>query len=67
MYGKTKMTGNIGDAIKFGKIAVFLANYTSNLDFIVPEKKTLLSSFTDCRMFNMIFRKNTASKQFSKI
>jgi hypothetical protein len=24
IYGKTKMTGNLGDAIKFGKQAVFL-------------------------------------------
>lgn len=45
VYGKTKMTGNIGDAIKFGKIAVFPANYTSDLEFIVPEKENVIEQF----------------------
>ncbi len=41
-YGKTKMTGNIGDAITFGKPAVFSPAYPSLLDFIVPEEQDLL-------------------------
>lgn len=45
IYGKTKMTGNLGDAIKFGKWAVFPANYQSGLDFIVPEEKDIMSQF----------------------
>lgn len=45
IYGKTKMTGNLGDAIKFGKWAVFPANYQSGLDFIVPEQKDIVSQF----------------------
>lgn len=45
IYGKTKMTGNLGDAIKFGKRAVFPANYQSKLDFIVPEQKNITSQF----------------------
>jgi len=38
IYGFTKMSGNIGDAIKFGKLAIFPENYPSKYSFIVPEK-----------------------------
>ncbi|MBF8455763.1 hypothetical protein IV494_01095 [Kaistella sp. G5-32] len=38
IYGETKMSGNIGDAIKFGKIAIFPTDYQSNFDFIINEK-----------------------------
>ena len=35
------MSGNIGDAIKFGKLAVFPENYPSKYSFIIPEKGSL--------------------------
>lgn len=57
VYGKTKMTGNIGDAIKFGKIAVFPANYTSDLDFIVAEKENVIEQFYELQNFNYDFQK----------
>ncbi|RLJ31556.1 hypothetical protein CLU97_0987 [Chryseobacterium sp. 7] len=38
-YGLTKMTGNLGDAIAYGKLAVFPKNYPSKIDFIIPEKE----------------------------
>ncbi|AZA60697.1 hypothetical protein [Chryseobacterium indoltheticum] len=57
VYGKTKMTGNIGDAIKFGKIAVFPANYTSDLDFIVTEKENIIEQFYELKNFNYDFQK----------
>ena len=41
IYGITKMSGNIGDAVKFGKSAVFPENYPSNYSFIIPEKGSL--------------------------
>jgi hypothetical protein len=41
IYGFTKMSGNIGDAIKFRKLAVFPENYPSNYSFIIPEKGSL--------------------------
>ncbi|WP_292010287.1 hypothetical protein [Chryseobacterium sp.] len=44
-YGKTKMTGNIGDAIKYGKLAVFPSDYSSNLDFIFPEEEDIIKQF----------------------
>ena len=37
IYGITKMSGNIGDAIKFGKSAIFPENYPSKYPFIIPE------------------------------
>lgn len=41
IYGFTKMSGNIGDAIKYGKLAVFPENYPSKYSFIIPEKGSL--------------------------
>lgn len=37
VYGITKMSGNVGDAIKFGKLAIFPENYPSKYSFIIPE------------------------------
>ena len=41
IYGFTKMSGNIGDAVKFRKLAVFPENYPSKYSFIIPEKGSL--------------------------
>ena len=41
IYGITKMSGNIGDAVKFGKLAIFPENYPSNYSFIIPEKRNV--------------------------
>ncbi len=41
IYGITKMSGNIGDAIKFGKSAIFPENYPAKYSFIIPEKGSL--------------------------
>lgn len=61
IYGKTKMTGNIGDAIKFGKMAVFPKNYTSNLNFIVQEKEDVIQQFYDLKQYKFDFQ-----QEFSK-
>lgn len=42
-YGVTKMTGNLGDAVAYGKLAVFPGNYPSKLEFIIPEKENILN------------------------
>lgn len=44
-YGQTKMSGNIGDAIKYGKPAVFPEWYQSDSEFIFKEEKDVLSQF----------------------
>ncbi|MGZ5274219.1 MAG: hypothetical protein ACXWCA_07890, partial [Kaistella sp.] len=40
-YGTTKMSGNVGDAIKFGKLAIFPENYPTTHPFIIPENKNI--------------------------
>lgn len=49
IYGETKMTGNLGDAIKYGKIAVFPAGYTSKFSFIVPEEIEIEQQFHEIK------------------
>lgn len=66
MYGKTKMTGNIGDAIKFGKMAVFPENYKSDLKFIVPEKQDVIQQFFDLKNFKYDFQKDFSREKVLK-
>ena len=44
-YGKTKMSGNIGDAIKYGKLALFPENYQTDHQFLVSSEKDMKSQF----------------------
>lgn len=44
-YGQTKMSGNIGDAIKYGKPAVFPSFYTTSFSFIYPEESNVEKQF----------------------
>lgn len=37
IYGKTKMSGNIGDSIKYGKTAIFPPEFSSQHSFLVAE------------------------------
>lgn len=57
IYGKTKMTGNIGDAIKFGKVAVFPQSYISQSDFIIPEEDDLIQQFEKLKDLPFDFQK----------
>lgn len=61
VYGRTKMTGNIGDAIKYGKLAVFPADYPSESEFIIPEKENVMALFEELKNVSFDFR-----TQFSK-
>lgn len=63
IYGKTKMTGNLGDAIKFGKTAVFPENYPSDLAFIVPEKKDVILQLNEIKDFQFNFQKEFNKKR----
>lgn len=62
IYGKTKMTGNIGDSIKFGKLAVFPQNYQSALDFILPEQSDLIQQFDELKNLKFDFQKDYNKK-----
>ncbi|WP_347216346.1 hypothetical protein [Chryseobacterium sp.] len=57
-YGQTKMTGNLGDAIAYGKLAVFPKNYPSKLKFIVPEKENILEQLKELANTDFDFQKN---------
>ena len=61
-YGKTKMTGNVGDAIKYGKLAVFPKKYPSKLDFIIPEKEDIMAQFQQLKNQNFDFQKSYSKK-----
>ncbi|GGG65121.1 hypothetical protein [Epilithonimonas arachidiradicis] len=49
IYGKTKISGNIGDAIKYAKPAIFPETYNSDLEFINKEKKDLQTQFSEVK------------------
>ena len=71
IYGKTKMTGNLGDAIKYGKSAVFPKNYSSKLEFIIPEKENIIEQFHDLKNsefdFQTDFNKGKVQKDLEKV
>ncbi|MBW7676548.1 hypothetical protein [Chryseobacterium chendengshani] len=66
IYGKTKMTGNLGDAIKYGKPAVFPSNYSSELDFIIPEEENLIEQFQNLKNIVFDFQKNFSREKIQK-
>ncbi|WP_343661558.1 hypothetical protein [Chryseobacterium sp.] len=61
-YGKTKMTGNLGDAITYGKLAVFPADYSSKLDFIISEKGNVIEELETLKNTSFDFQKNYSKK-----
>ena len=62
IYGRTKMTGNLGDAVKYGKTAVFPKDYPSKLEFIVPEADNILEQFETLKNIRFDFQKNYSKK-----
>lgn len=63
IYGKTKMTGNLGDAVTYGKPAVFPENYTSKLEFIIPEKENILDQFQEMENFTFDFEEKYSKEK----
>lgn len=62
IYGKTKMTGNVGDAIKFGKLAVFPENYHSKLGFIISGQNDIIGQFEELKNTHFDFQKDYNKK-----
>lgn len=56
IYGVTKMTGNLGDAVRYGKMAVFPENYPSKLEFIIPEQKDIIRQFSELKKTGFDFQ-----------
>jgi len=55
-YGKTKLSGNIGDAIKYGKLAVFPEHYFSNYGFIIQGEKDIIHQFQKIKDIHFDFQ-----------
>ncbi|SHF37290.1 hypothetical protein [Chryseobacterium sp. OV279] len=66
IYGLTKMTGNLGDAIKYGKTAVFPKDYPSKLEFIIPEAENILEQFKTLKNGRFDFQKEYNKKSVLK-
>lgn len=66
IYGQTKMTGNLGDAIAYGKLAVFPGNYPSKLSFIIAEKENVLEQLRTVSETPFDFYKTYSRKQVQK-
>lgn len=66
IYGKTKMTGNLGDSIVFGKLAVFPKNYPSTLKFILPEKENIFEQLNELTNTHFDFQKNYSRVEVQK-
>lgn len=70
IYGKTKISGNIGDAIKYAKPAIFPETYESDLKFIIKEKPDLQTQFSEVKnqAFDFeVYSKNNIKLQFSDL
>lgn len=65
IYGKTKMTGNIGDAIKYSKFAVFPKNYDSSLKFIIPQENDISEQFLALSEKHFDFEKDYSYERVS--
>lgn len=66
IYGKTKMTGNLGDAIKYGKFAVFPKDYSSKLEFVVPEEENVIEQFQKLKNSTFDFQKDFNREKIQK-
>lgn len=66
IYGKTKMTGNLGDSISYGKLAVFPKNYPSKLDFILPEEENILEQLYALTESRFDFQKSYTRAEVQK-
>ena len=67
IYGITKMSGNIGDAIKFGKSAIFPENYPSKYAFIIPEIHNIEAQlYTQQKHLEYDFQENFSKEKVLK-
>ena len=70
IYGETKMSGNIGDAIKFGKVAFFPENFSSQYEFIKNEdslEEILAFKTTNFFDFQKEFNREKVAAELEKV
>lgn len=64
IYGWTKMSGNIGDAIKYSKLAIFPKDYPSDYSFIIPEIENVEEQlFTHQKNMKYDFQENFSKEK----
>ena len=67
IYGVTKMSGNIGDAIKYRKLAIFPENYPSKYAFIIPEIDNIEAQlYTQQKHLEYDFQENFSKEKVLK-
>ena len=67
IYGITKMSGNIGDALKYGKLAIFPENYPSKYAFIIPEIDNIEAQlYTQQKHLEYDFQENFSKEKVLK-
>ena len=70
IYGRTKMSGNLGDAIKYAKPAIFPKTYSTNYSFIFKEKRDIERQFADIKNKHYdfdSFDKNLVSRKLEEL
>lgn len=71
VYGETKMSGSIGDAIRFAKMAIFPKNYSSELFFVKNENQGIFYNINNFQRLNKnewkIFEKNNILLELEEI
>lgn len=66
IYGKTKMSGNLGDAIKYGKPAIFPSSYPSLYPFILKEENDVEQQIIGLQNFDYDFSKEFSVEKMAK-
>lgn len=66
IYGKTKITGNVIDAIKYGKPAIFPKHFSSNHSFIFHEENSFLNQIEKIKNQNFDFQKKFNKEKVSE-
>lgn len=65
-YGMTKMSGNIGDAINFGKFVIFPEGFMSELPFVVSETENVMEEFEEISCLQYDFQAHYSRKKVSE-
>ena len=70
-YGSSKISGNVGDAIKFGVPAIFPASYKNAYSFIFTEREDVEKQIIDLTNFSedfsLNFNRRTIAGQLEKV
>lgn len=66
-YGTTKISGNLGDAISFGKFVVFREGLFSDAPFVVTETDNIMEKFKDISRLQYDFQQEFSKEKVSEL